>query len=475
MWEDMQQSLFSFWLNQALKGHADGNGDSKIDGDELYDFVYQNVSAAASRLFGMNQTPVRIIGPNTHGNPVVLSLKGYTLKGVLDDMAEQLARVIEVKHLSPVGVATFTPLAADPKLLSLLKNESGAMGDYCAAELQRRLAHKAHGQFTVLEHESVQKSLSAERLTVRDLGTVAVKDLTAGGEPVAVMGLGSIVVRSGRLMSLQCKLLDTQTQKELGVAGGTAQLEPDEWALLGGSGEFRPISRESGDPPLNEMKIREAEKAAFHPLDPRRWTQEGRSKPAFNVKVAVNGQYREPKFVGREAYVAVKKGEVYRIDVEVSEEVDEPVFLRLLVDGLNTLPERAPAKMMEVEAKNEHLPSLAAQRVNPVEARAWLLDVRERRLWAVSGFYSTIGEDAQYQEFLVTDAENAAASRQHFTQQIGLITAAFYKQVPKGAGRGPGTTLGKLYHVQTETYDEKDGVPGALLEVINLHYVDAQP
>ena len=125
MWEEMEQSLFSFWLNQALKGHADANGDGRIDCDELYQFVNSNVKESAQAVYGgAEQTPVRIIGSNTHGTPIVVKLTAYTLKGVLDDMAEQLARVVEVKHLSPVGVATFVPLAADPKILPLLRNES---------------------------------------------------------------------------------------------------------------------------------------------------------------------------------------------------------------------------------------------------------------------------------------------------------------------------------------------------------------
>ncbi len=479
MWEEMEQSLFSFWLNQALKGHADANGDGRIDCDELYQFVNSNVKESAQAVYGAEQTPVRIIGSNTHGTPIVVKLTAYTLKGVLDDMAEQLARVVEVKHLSPVGVATFVPLAADPKFLPLLRNESGAIGDYCGAELQRRLAHKAKGRFQVLDHESLQKSLSQEQLTARDLRTAAVKDLTADGQQVAVVGMGSVVLRSGRVISLQCKLLDTRTQKELGVAAGTAELQPGEWAEIGGSAEFHPIVRYHDDPPQEELQIRDADKQERHPLDPQRLAQEGREKPRFNVKIIVNNQQRTPKFVGKEAYVSLKKGEVYRIEVEASEAVDGPVFMRLLVNGLNTLPEHAPAKMMEVEAKNEKLPYLAAQRVDPVEARAWVLNVPKRRLWSIPGFFSKIGdkeagEESQYNEFLVTDAQNAVASRQRYTEQIGLITAAFYQPMDKGAAKGVGSTLGPLYNVQTEVY-KGDQAPGALLQIINIRYVESQP
>jgi hypothetical protein len=475
MWEEMQQSLFSFWLNQALKGHADANGDGRIDGDELYKFMMSNVAESAQAVYGFTQTPVRNVSLKTHDTPIVVKLKSSTLKGVLDDMAEQLARVIAVKRLSPVGVAAFQPQTTNPKFVDLLRNESGALGDICGAELQRRLTLKAKGAFQVLDYESLKKSLSREGLTARDLRTSAASGLTSDGQGVAAIGMGAIVLRSGCTISLQCRLMNAKTQEELGLAAGTADLEPDEWATLGHSAEIHVVDRYH-DESENQLKIRDAESQDMHPLDPQRLQAEGRAKPKFNVKIFVNNEQRTPKFVGKDAYVSLRKGEVYRIEIETGEEVKEPLFLRLLVDGLNTLPERPPAKMMEVEAKAEKPPYRAAQRVNPVEARAWRLDADKRQRWSVPGFFSKIGdkqkgEESQYNEFLVTDAANAAASRQRYTDQIGLITAAFYRPVAKDAAKSVGSTLGKLYNVQTDEYDGNE-VPGALIEVINLRYVE---
>lgn len=91
IWGEMQQSLFSWWLNQGLKGHADANGDNQITIDELYAFVHRNVSATARNLFVRDQTPVRIVRFGTPGVPVVIAPKSTTLRESLADMSEELA------------------------------------------------------------------------------------------------------------------------------------------------------------------------------------------------------------------------------------------------------------------------------------------------------------------------------------------------------------------------------------------------
>ena len=63
IWEDKQQSLFSFWLNQGLKGHADADNDGNVDIDELYKYVFRQVTHSAKLHFPRPQTPVRIVRP----------------------------------------------------------------------------------------------------------------------------------------------------------------------------------------------------------------------------------------------------------------------------------------------------------------------------------------------------------------------------------------------------------------------------
>lgn len=73
-WKEKGLGLFSYWLIRGLSGEADLLADGSIDVDELFRFVSQQVPQSAQEQFGMNQTPVRSIGPEVEGVPVVLVL-----------------------------------------------------------------------------------------------------------------------------------------------------------------------------------------------------------------------------------------------------------------------------------------------------------------------------------------------------------------------------------------------------------------
>jgi uncharacterized caspase-like protein len=51
VWQDQEQSLFSYWLVQALQGNADDDGDGKVDIDELNKYVHREVSLTAKNRF----------------------------------------------------------------------------------------------------------------------------------------------------------------------------------------------------------------------------------------------------------------------------------------------------------------------------------------------------------------------------------------------------------------------------------------
>ena len=59
IWSEKEQSLFSYWLNEGLKGHADDDADGTVDIDELNKYVYRNVTHTAKVRFDRKQTPVR--------------------------------------------------------------------------------------------------------------------------------------------------------------------------------------------------------------------------------------------------------------------------------------------------------------------------------------------------------------------------------------------------------------------------------
>ena len=57
IWDEKEQSLFSYWLNQGLKGHADEDGNGEVNIDELYDYVHRNVTQSAEARLHRPQTP----------------------------------------------------------------------------------------------------------------------------------------------------------------------------------------------------------------------------------------------------------------------------------------------------------------------------------------------------------------------------------------------------------------------------------
>lgn len=458
IWEEKQQSLFSYWLNQGLRGHADDNGDGTVDIDELYKYVHHNVTATAKSLFPLKQTPVRIVRSGTPDVPVVVRLLPQTLRQVLSDMAEQLSNAIQQRQLRKVGVLEFTN---DTKLGELLGADFGLLGKYCAEEMERRLVDASAGSYNMVNRRQLQKALSAQQFKLDDLGSPeAVKQLAgqAGGMPVLV--LGTLRSRTGRVVHMQCKLLRTDSDEMAGAVGGAAMLNESEWAMLGRSIAVRPDDRrnspidiETSRPPTAENVVNEADRRSQGPhplLDP--------SFP-YRVTIVVDGKQREGTFKGNDYFVPLRKGEVYQIDVD--NRSGKMVLMRLLVDGLNTLPEEEKTKGVRT--------FLVGKRVNLDEARYWVLDPAQASEFAVRGFVTTTGVQGKLREFVVVDADKSLAARQQFTDQIGLITAAFY--APASTSRAVGTAMG---NERDEDLKEKEGTAaGNLLGVVHIRYVDA--
>jgi hypothetical protein len=286
---------------------------------------------------------------------------------------------------------------------------------------------------------------------------------------------GTLSGRQGRKVNLRCRLLQTSGDELLVSVGGTAWLKESEWAMLGRSAQVRPEDRRptTNAAPQEEpasqndvavqnqvvAKLDERSEGAHPLLDP---------KFPYRVKFMVGGKERKGAFRGNDLFIPVRKGEVYEIWVE--NHSGQKVFMRLLVDGLNTLPEPAGTKGVVTYE--------IAQRVNLDSARAWLLNPADQAVkiqgiptWAVRGFVSSTGTQGQgkLREFLVVDAEKSLAARRKFTDQIGLVTAAFY--APAGSSRRVGTGLGN--ERVEEIREVKDGQPGNLLAVVHVRYVDA--
>lgn len=457
LWEEKRQSLFSYWLNQGLKGHADENGDGDVDIDELNKYVYRNVTHIAKDRFSREQTPVRIVRPGAPGVPTVLRLQPQSLRQVISDMANELAWAMQDRGYKKVGVLEFTN---DTKLGELLGSDFGLLGRYCAAELQERLMKQGGGHFSVVDRRRLQAALTEQQMTVSKLGSSqALAQLSANTGGMPVIALGTLRNRLGRVVNLQCQLLETEGDALAGTAGGVAWLSESEWAMLGHSVKVSPDDRRPPLPGTEKPEETQTDRVVAK-LDEHADAPHPMSDPnfAYPIRIRVGKEIRKPVFRGNEMFVPVREGETFSIEVE--NRSNQLVIMRLLVDGLNTLPQRADTKGI--------LTYEVAKRVNLDEARPWILDPAKSKRFGIRGFVTETGAAGKLREFLVVDAEKSLAARKQFTDQIGLITAAFYAP---SSSRGLGVDLGEE---RSEDLTERTGQNvGNLLAVVHIRYVDA--
>jgi hypothetical protein len=248
----------------------------------------------------------------------------------------------------------------------------------------------------------------------------------------------------------------------VGHAGTQRRRSSGRSAAAGSAAATAPLDR------LIQNLDRNAE--GTHPLrDPkfpfRVWIKASRLDANNNLI----GDERAPEFRGNDAFVPVRKGEVMHIYVETRS--GQLVLLRLLVDGLNTLPQRLPdSQRVATPAKGLDVPAWAP-RVNLNDARPWVLDPAQATVFAVRGFVTETEAAGKLRQFTVVDGSESLAARREFTDQLGIVTAAFY--APGSSSRGPlGVQAGRE---RTEDLTEREGVtPGQLPAVVHLRYSDAE-
>jgi uncharacterized caspase-like protein len=483
IWQYKQQSLFSYWMNQGLKGHADYDGSGSVNVDELYQYVHDHVRQTAEIRFHRAQTPVRIVGPRVPGVPDILHLRPQGLKQIVADMADQIAGTMEEHQLSSLGVLEFTNETPAGEFLG---SQFGLLGRYCAEQLEGVLNQRSAGKFNIIDRPRLQAALNKQRFTLTSFGSNdALSNISkdVGGMPVIVKG--TLFNRSGRIINLRCKLVATEGVKSLGNVGGLAALSESEWAMLGRSAEIKPEDRrpvvvttsEGALPmPLEQQVIDNADARAqgAHPMLNPNFPFRVRMFVATNPRERDYRKrtYRErkPVFRGNDCIFPVRKNEVFELRVENGS--GKKVLLRLLVDGLNTLP--------EPETDKGITRYIVGKRVNLDEARHWVLSPDDPKIagkkpptWAFRGFVEETGTDGKWKDFIVVDADQSLASRQQFTDQLGLVTAAFYDI--RGSTRAPGGGrfgIGQGEQQEGEIRRAPQEEVGNLIAAVNLQYCD---
>jgi hypothetical protein len=295
------------------------------------------------------------------------------------------------------------------------------------------------------------------------------------------VALGTLRNRAGRVVTIQCKLARVDKDELAGFAAGTAYLNESEWAMLGRSVQLKPEDRRPQIPTgveltpvsITDTVIDRADERARgpHPLEDPTF--------AYPIRIAVGGKPLPYVFkrVGdgeterTECFVPVHAGD--ELEIWVGNRSGSSAMMRLLVDGLSTLLEPSDDKGVRTLEWGK--------RVNLDEAKAWRLDphadgvVRREGVptWAARGFLTELDAKGRgkYRAFKVVEADQSLAARQRFTDQIGVITAAFYADA--GGSRSTprfGITGGREGHDQFRTHNSK---VGNLLSVVHIRYVDA--
>lgn len=476
IWDEKQQSLFSYWLNQALKGHADSNLDGTVDIDEIYRFTSGKVTQVAKERLGREQNPVRIVRPGTLGVPTVIRLRPFGLDELLAEAADQLANTLSTlpeRDRRRIGVLEFLGITGgDNDRQERWRGDYGALGRYCAERLERQLMDMAGSNYRVVDHKRLGEALAKSRFSTVDLASnSALSSLsknTVGGMPLLVEGKMS--ARKGQRLKMEVRLVETIGDDALDSFGGVVALNESEWAMRGRSVEVHPEDHQPkstlpGEKPSSIEatvieRIDERADSSPHPMLNPKFPY----RVSVRVKTPVGGQEqwreRQAVFKGNDMIVQLRKGEVFGIFIE--NRTNESVVMRLLVDGLNTLPEKAQKGLM-VEAWG--------QRVNLDSARHWV--IYGNTTPAVLGFVTQAELNGELREFQVADVSDSLAAQQNYTDQIGLVTAAFYKPVSDNSqARAIGVRAGDA---RKQRFEVSKGIgPGNLFGVVNIHYVEAK-
>lgn len=490
IWAQKQRSLYSYWLTEGLKGHADLNSDGRVDIDEIYKYVSQRVTRTAKVRFDRDQTPVRIVRTGTKDVPPILELHPQPLDDLLSNMAEHVADILGERQQKSIGVLEF---ADDSQLQVLLGGKFGLLGKDCAEKLENYLVQIGPDVgFSVVDHNRLRRALEEQGFTLKDLSSsekLVSLSKEVGGMPV--VAAGTFRDRRGDRIRLQCKLQQTEGDEVLGVTGGYATISGNDWAMQGGSAELKSEDRlppQPGESTTDTVIERLDEQSSRpHPFaDP---------EFAYPIQVIVDGKVRAGEVRGNEYFVGLRKGEVYAL--QIGNRSGKPVVMRMLIDGLDTTLRKqaadsasqaaaSPAGQASApEADKGIATELWAQPVTHFDDAGWRLldpadplladlnrDGRKDPVWGIRGFTTRTGTNGEVREFVVVDAHESLAGRQGFTEQVGMISAVFYEaKEPSGdtTRGGIGTAAGRQ---RSENIRATGVVPGTQLAIVHIRYVD---
>jgi hypothetical protein len=468
--------------------------DGKVTFDEVYNFVHKKVSTTAVTQFGREQTPVASMRFSSKGFPTLITLKPQPLNLVLAEMAEQVVSAVEDQTLERIiSIPPF--LYTSYEDINRLDVKEGSQRTHLGLDCAKRFhdyLHASGGKVQTLAE--ARRVLKAIRATTHDIGTFQgahriAKYLNKDFPPVVVYG--ELLERNPGIVQVRARAIRNDTKATLVETGGMAELSEHEWLETNRSVIVQPedFTRER-DPETGDYKTRgisiiekwhRRERQAPHPHqdDSFPFRVEIRSGPIGSD--ARKWPIAPGIYIDNRAYVALDKGQEYRIRVTCRKSgaaADDGVFMKLLVDGLNIRaqkkPQGVPVNLMQtkgVAVLEQNPVPLDEPDLPPEKQHVWILRPARnatdaQRSWEFEGFYLT---DKLVCPFIVGEASESRG----LADEIGIITAVFYEEIRMRAG-AVGTFAGPPRNAENPVQRIPAGDIGNPLGSIQIHYVSTR-
>lgn len=502
IWPKMKHSLFTFWLIEAFRGNADLNKDRIITIDELFQYVDENVSWISSVNQEMKEQNAALLNRDQIKDLFRIPIPQTSLDEVIQNIASQIDLRMSMSEYGTILIPEFSTSATGEQIQS----NYGILTKSVASQLIRSLNRNNRKPYTVFGENAVRELLVQHGIGPAQLGTSKTSHLKMGNKPVEIIVRGRLNRFHKNAMIVSVDLIHAPTMETIVSYDGTALLGPNEIGMTGASFTLNPRESIPVDP--TRIKYRKVEELnMFVPpaiLRKLHEVNEQQDKPhpvldtnkPWNVQIMVRRLGSQDEFSERKGtlienqyYVPLDKNEEYAI--VLTNRGEEDLWAKVLVDGRNTISQTMNVLSKDVFVEQVEMgENVLAPRVDLKDAAAWMLygiqkDTKGMKrtkssdktpnLYYIQGFYDT-GSDkiSTLYPFVLTDADEALRARDHYTDQIGLITVAFCKAVPlTGVRRGHQdlmTTLGTGVQVELQE-DHSNSMPGELIAVCNIRYI----
>ena len=390
---------------------------------------------------------------------------------LMECIARQLATQLKREGVQLVGLLPFVVESSRASAADIPGEDCGTLSRICRSQLLGHLQAKSLGKFAVANDEEMLKALYQCQIVPENVLSDVPHErfpqledqLRANDKELSTALVWiSFKLEGSAKLSFRSGLYSQKPHKFQAIRE-TAVLTPQDAPALGGNGGLKSsliqaVSTDSA--PLvqsinlhspqgrcqNEDAVK-AQQVLVHQLSDDQFP--------FRISLVVNGKSESVLFTDDKsvAYTPLKPRDKITIRVENRSRV--PVFMRLTVDGKNTLPDRDGETGQFVPQKF----------VDWRKARPWYLEPASEngqpRVYQIRGFFSQIAgdqrraqnapqqanapqfapDDADVDLFEVGQPKYIEELPRGFRDQAGMLTVAFYQPVPLAVAQGDGQFL----------------------------------